>query len=115
MNQNAVFDYVYIDDLSRIIEYFIENETKEKFYNVGSENHLDLLTILNKIKKISGKDFEIIIKNPGINKEYTSDNSRLKSELKDFKFTDIDSSIKELYDYYLKNKENIKKEFLLVY
>lgn len=115
LNQNAVFDFVYVDDLCRIIEYFIENKAEHKFYNIGSEKHLELLDILRIIKKVSGKDFEIKIKNPGMNKEYNCDNSRLREELKDFRFSDIETSIKELYNWYLENKDNIKKESLLIY
>ncbi len=115
MNQNALFDYVYADDLCRIIEYFIENEAKYKSYNIGGERHFELLEIAEMIKKISKKDFKIEIKNHGMNKEYTCDNSRLRKELKDFKFSDIETTIKELYDWYLENKDNIKKENLLTY
>ena len=115
INQNAVFDFIYIEDLCKIIEYFIENKARYKFYNIGSEKHYNLLGIVEKIKKISGKDFEIKIKNPGMNKEYTCNNSKLREELKDFRFTEIETSIKELYDWYLENKDNIKKESLLIY
>ena len=113
INQNAVFDFIYIEDLCKIIDYFIDNNTGEKFYNIGAENHLDLLTIIEKIKKTSGKNFEVKIKNSRINKEYTCNNSRLRNELKDFEFTNIEVSIAELYNWYLENKENIKKEDLL--
>jgi UDP-glucose 4-epimerase len=114
INQNAVFDFVYVNDLCKIVEYFIENCAKEKFYNIGGEMHLELFSIVEKIKKISGKDFDIKIKKQGMNKEYTCNNSRLISEL-DFKFSNIDSSIEELYKWYLDNKNNIKKESLLLY
>ncbi len=115
MNQNAVYDYIYVKDLCRIVEYFVNNESKYKFYNIGAEKHLELLDILKIIKNISGKEFEVKIKNKGMNKEYTCDNSRLKDELKDFKFGDMEIAIKELYDWYLENKENIKRENLLTY
>lgn len=115
INQNAIFDFIYINDLVRIIEYFIENKAKHKFYNIGSEKPLDFLTIASFIKKISKKDFQIKIKNPGMDREYNCDNSRLREELKDFKFTKIDLAIEELYSWYLENKDNIKKENLLKY
>lgn len=115
INQNAIFDFIYIDDLCRIIEYFIENRPKYKFYNIGPEKHSDLLSIIEKIKKISGKDFKLNIKKTGMNKEYSCDNSRLMEEMKDFKFTDLEYSIKDLFDWYIKNKANIKNESLLLY
>jgi len=115
INQNTLFDFVYVKDLARIIEYFIENNAKEKIYNIGAENHFELIDIANKIKKISGKDSKINIKNSGMNKEYTCDNFRLRNELKDFKFTNIETAITELYNWYLENKKTIKKEDLLKY
>jgi UDP-glucose 4-epimerase len=113
INQNMFLDYVSIDDVCRIIEYFINHEPKHRFYNVGSGKHMDLLGIAKKIKEISGKDFKIIIKKKGMNKEYTCDNSRLMKEIPSLKFTPIEKSIRELYAWYEKNKENIRKDNLL--
>lgn len=115
INQNAIFDFVYVGDLCRILEYFVENDTKDKFYNLGGEKHFEIIDIANKIKKISGGDFEIKIKNPGMNKEYTCDSSLLKNELKDFKFTEMDEAIRLLYNWYLENKQSIKTGGLLKY
>ena len=115
INQNMFLDYVYVEDLCKIIDYFIKNDVKGKFYNIGNGQHYDLLTIANKIKKIFGKDFRINVKKDGMNKEYTCDNSALIKELNGFKFTEIDDSIQTLYKWYLDNKENIDKESLLLY
>jgi GDP-L-fucose synthase len=115
INQNMFLDYVYVEDLCRIVDYFIENKANHKFYNIGPEKHLDLLSIAEKIKKISGRKFEMNVKKKELNKEYSCDNSRLMEELGDFKFTDIDESIKQLYDWYEENKDKIKKEGLTLY
>lgn len=113
INQNAKFDYISILDLCRIIEYFIINESHENIYNIGSERHFELIELANIIKNITGVNKELIIKNPGMNKEYTCDNTKLLNFIKGFNFTPIENSIKELYEYYLQNKDNIKKEDLL--
>lgn len=115
INQDAIFDFIYVNDLCRIIEHFIENHSKSKFYNIGSEKHLRLTEIAEKIKKTTKKDFNVVIKNQGMNKEYTCDNSRLRNELNNFKFTEIDKAIQELYNWYLDNKNIVKKENLLKY
>ncbi len=36
INQNVYFDYMYIDDLVKIVDYFINNEAKYKIYNASS-------------------------------------------------------------------------------
>lgn len=112
INQNTHFDYLHIDDLARVVKWFIDNEPKNKVYNVCLGQVYDLKTIAEKIIKISGKDLKIEIKNPGINREYSGDNSLLTAELSNFKFSSIDDKIRELYNWYELNKNIIKKEEL---
>lgn len=113
MKQNAFFDYVDINDFVKIVDYFINHKTSEKFYNIGRGKKIDLLTIANKINSISDKKSKIIIKNKGFNKEYTCDNTKLKKEIKNLDFTNFDQSIKELYLWYKSIKYLIKKEDFL--
>ncbi|MBW2968143.1 NAD(P)-dependent oxidoreductase [Candidatus Woesearchaeota archaeon] len=115
VNQNRLMDYVDVRDLCRIVEHFLNNSAKSKFYNIGASAHLDLLTIARKIRDISGKGFEMEVKKKGMDREYTCDNSALMKELGDFRFTDIDKSLQDLWEWYLENKANIKKEGLLAY
>lgn len=112
INQDRVMDYIYVLDLCRIIEYFIKNESKEKFYNVGGER-CRLSALAEKIKKISKHDFNIIIKKEGYSKEYTCNNTLLLRELKNLEFTEMETALKELYEWYVSNKANINKENLL--
>jgi GDP-L-fucose synthase len=114
VNQNRVMDYLYIKDFCKIIEYFINNNPKEKFYNLGGGRY-DLLSLAEKIKKVSKHNFSITLKKKGLDKEYTCDNTRLLKELKNFKFTEMDVALKEMYDWYKLNKSNINKEELLIY
>ncbi len=106
-NKNVFFDYLHVNDLAKIIEYFIENKAKHKSYNVTPDKSIDLLTLAKKVREISGKNLEIVVKNDGINPEYSGDNSRLKEEINSLKFTDIDSGIRDLYNWYLENKNMI--------
>lgn len=115
INQNAVFDFIDIQDFCKIVEYFILNNPKEKFYNIGNGKPIQLIEIANIIKKISGKNFEITLKKHGLNKEYTCNNSKLINEMKKINFTSIEQSIENLFNWYSKNKGNIKKQDLLSY
>ncbi len=107
INQNVKFDYLYIDDAIKIIDYFIQNEVSKKIYNIGSGKPIELLALAQKINKIIGKPSEIIVKEEGLNKEYSCDVTKLLEEIGDFKFTDIDDGIKKLYDYYKKEIDNL--------
>jgi len=114
IKQNKKFDYLYINDLIPILDHFMENDVSYKAYNVSPGNSVDLYSLAKIIKKISGKDLPIIIKKPGIGLEYSADNSRLEKEIPDIKFAPIESSIKELYQWYTENKNLINKESLLI-
>ena len=109
IKENKSFDFLYINDLVRIVKWFIENNPKEKVYNICSGNINDYQEIAEKIKNISEKNLEII-KEKESNIEYSGDNSLLLNEIIGFKFTPFDESLKELYEWYDKNKYEIFKE-----
>ena len=102
LNQNVVFDFIWIDDFCRIVEYFIKNPTNEKFINVSPSESIQIVDIANIVNDFSDFKSEIIIKNKGLNKEYTANNSRLLSQIGQFKFTSYSNGINKLY----KQKKN---------
>lgn len=114
MNQNRKFDYIDIDDFCRLAELFLKKKFKYQAYNITPDRSINLLDLAEKIKKISGKNLPIKIKQKGFGLEYTGNNQRLKAELPDFKFKKIDLSIKTLYKWYEDNKSNIDRKKLLV-
>ena len=99
INQNVIFDYLFIEDLCRIVEYFIKNPAKNNIINVTPSKSIDLRTISEIVNTFSDFKSEITVKNPDLGNEYTGDNSRLLSEIKDFKFTEMKDGLKLLYDY----------------
>ncbi|MEK7131462.1 MAG: NAD-dependent epimerase/dehydratase family protein [Patescibacteria group bacterium] len=100
INQNVYFDYLYINDFVKILDNFIVNKPKQTFYNVGRGETIDLISIAKKILVLTGKNVPVIIKNAGLNKEYSGNIDRLKSEAKNLSFTDFDKSLTELIVYY---------------
>ena len=109
----AGLSFIFVNDLAKIVEHFVSFEAKEKFYHTASMEKHSLLHVAQKIKTISGKDIEILIKQPGMAKEYTCSTSRLMSELKNFEFTELDESLKEMYNWYSTNKSLIdEKKFI---
>ena len=104
INQNVFFDYMYVDDFFKIIDYFVSQRARYKFYNIGTGKKIDLLTIAKIINRMSKSKTRIIIKNKGLNNEYTCNNNRLLKEMKAIEFTKIDIAIKKLFNYYEKQK-----------
>ncbi|MFA6547743.1 MAG: NAD(P)-dependent oxidoreductase [Candidatus Magasanikbacteria bacterium] len=113
INQDVYFDYIFVDDFVKIVDYFIIHQGKEKTYNVGTGQRVLLSDVAKKIKQQSGKNLEIKIKKDGFNKEYSCDITRLRKEIPDLKFTKIDEAISKLFLFYSKQINTIKKEDIL--
>lgn len=100
INKNVFFDYLYIVDFLKIVEMFIKKDAKQRTYNVCTGKIIDLLTLAEIIKKIDGKGLPIIIKQDGLNPEYSGDNTRFLQEFGEFNFTEHEKAISELYRWY---------------
>jgi GDP-L-fucose synthase len=101
INQNVVFDWLYVNDFVRLLEDFIIQTPPYRFYNVTPTVSCDLVSIVNIINDISEHKSKIIIDNKGKNNEYTGNNDRLMERYNwNFKFTSIEKSIEELIGYY---------------
>ena len=107
------FDYLHIDDLVEVVKWFINNEPKRRSYNVCSGHVYTYETIATKILNTASKKLDIIINNSDL-LEYSGDNQSLLKEMDGFSYSQIDSSIEKLYNWYDTNKEIIDKE-LFVY
>jgi GDP-L-fucose synthase len=112
MNQDVYFDYIYINDFVRIVEYFINNKAKYKFYNIGTGSRVNLKTIAKKINEMADQKSKVLIKKAGLNREYSCNNKRLTNELGNFEFTAFNDYMKELYIWYKENRKLIKKDLL---
>lgn len=114
LKQNAYFDYLYIDDLVKIVDWFINTRSLlYKRYNVCTSIPIDLITLGKKVRDISGKKINIIAQKEGCGREYSGNNDRLMQEMGRFKFTDIDVAIENLYQWYETNKLLLDKRLLL--
>jgi len=102
IKQNVYFDYLYVDDLVKIIDWFLNNQSVFKFYNCTSGKSVDLISLANIINEVSGKPSELDILEQGLDYEYSGNNARLLRELGDFQFTSHKDGIISLYDYYAK-------------
>ena len=106
INKNTSFDYMHVNDFSKIMEMFINKDPKYSTYNTCTGKVIDFLTIAKIINEIDGRNKKIEIKQEGINPEYSGDNSRLSEEFGPINFTSLKISIKELYNWY-KHESNL--------
>ncbi len=114
MRQNVYFDYLWVEDFCRIIEYFLHHTPKHHTYNTVSGNKISLLQICETVLKISKKNLPVYICKEGLAKEYTASNSRLMAELKHFEYTPTEFAIQQLYEWYL-NHESLIELYQLIY
>ncbi len=113
ISQNARFDYVWVEDFVRILDYFISHTPKYRTYNIGTGRPVDLFSIAKKVIAISGKDLTIKIGKPGFKEEYTCNNRRLAEELPHFRFTPTETAIPSLYNYYQTHHTALDKAALI--
>ena len=106
MNRNMFFDYLYVDDFSRIVEIFLDNSPVHRSYNICAESSTDLHSIAKIIQTIDGKRVSINIKEEGLNPEYSGDNSMFINEFGAFEYSPLEQAIEELYAWY-SDKNNV--------
>ena len=99
IRQNCMFDYLYVEDLALVFEWFIKNTPKYHDYNVSTARSISLEDIAKIVAKKMNNKNGIKILNKGWNKEYTADNSRLLSEIKNLKFTSIEDGIEKQIEW----------------
>jgi UDP-glucose 4-epimerase len=109
LNQDAYFDYLYVNDAIKVIDKVIENKPKEVFYNVGSGQRINLLSIAGIILEIMEKKLPITVAKEGFNKEYTCDASKLKNEFPELVFSGLKENISKMIVYYRKNLPDLKE------
>lgn len=113
IRQDRKFDYLFVDDLMSLLGWFIENTPRYTSYNITPDTSISLSDLALLIKEISGKDLPILIAQEGLGLEYSGDNSRLKTEIPDIRFTPFRNSIRSLIEWYESRKEMIDSELLL--
>jgi GDP-L-fucose synthase len=82
-----------------MITHFIEHDGQYRTYNISKGEKVDLVTLAHIINDVSDFKSEIIVKNSGLNLEYTSSNRRIMKEYP-FHLSSHRETITRLMDYY---------------
>jgi nucleoside-diphosphate-sugar epimerase len=120
INQNVVYDYLYVDDFVRMIEHFLANPWRHRILNATPTASIDLVAIAETVNAVSRRPSEIRVLNGGIGVEYSGDNALFLSEAPGFAFTPPETAIGELYRHYLGleaelDAESVKRDAFLEY
>jgi GDP-L-fucose synthase len=107
LRQNVRFDYLWAEDLVRITAWFMENEVGFTDCNVCTSDVIDLVSLAELVRDVSGKDVPIQVDQPGMKAEYSGDNRRMLAAMGGFAFTDRREAVKRLYEWYDANRSAI--------
>lgn len=113
IRKNVYFDYLWVDDLCDLMEWFIENTPRYKHYNVCRGSKIDLYSLACMVKEVLNVDCDIVVGEPGWKPEYTGNNERMIDEIGEYSFIEYQKSIIELSEYYKENINLIDAERLV--
>lgn len=113
IQKNVYFDYLWIDDLCNIMDWFLQNNPEQKHYNICSGRKTDLYSLACMIREEVGAACDILVSEEGYKPEYTGDNSKILQEIGDFQFKEYRETIKLLVQYYRENIDMIDGDKLL--
>lgn len=94
IRQDCYFDYMHVNDLAKIIGYFIYHEPAHKAYNVCTGTRYLLSEIADMVRKQMNSKSEIVFLKAGLNKEYTGSNHRLIAEMGSYQFMSLEEGIR---------------------
>ena len=100
-------EFLFVDDLSKSINFIIENDINDYLINIGSGEEISILDLAQKIKKIMKYEGEIIFDDskPDGNPRKLLDSSLINS----YGWQNnvgLDEGLKITYDWFLKNYSN---------
>ena len=100
---NMQRDFIYVDDVARMMHLLATEENKHGVYNLSTNESITIMELANRVTKILNHPVEpILIKKPGVYPEipYQSiDGTRFVEEF-DFKFTPFEDAVLETYKEY---------------
>lgn len=105
INQNANFDYLFVEDMTKIVEHFIITEPKNNIINITPSKSSSLKEIAEIVQSYSQKNINIKILNEGMNFEYTGDNTLLLNNFENLKFTSLEVGLKSLFNYIVSSRK----------
>ncbi len=114
IKQNRRFDYVFVEDLPRVVGHFIENEPRQKAYNVCSGSPVELVALAEMVLEAVGTRVDVLVSEPGMGPEFSGDNARLKAELGELRWTPMREAIAALHRWYREHLDRIRPAALAV-
>lgn len=118
LRQDRRFSYTYVSDGVRAISRFLDSDVSElryNEYNVTPPQPESLLELARLVVRISGKpELPVLVGAPGEGMEYSGDSARFMDQFPDFRFTDTEEAVRELYAWYESRRDELDRSLLVV-
>lgn len=104
-------EFIFSKDVSKICERLLVDYEGTEPIILSTSEEISIKEIANMVAKIMGykKQIKWNTSKPSGQLRKPSDNTKLKSVLKDFKFTSIEDGLQETIEYFVKNYEIVRK------
>jgi GDP-L-fucose synthase len=104
-------EFIFSKDVAKLSEWAVENYNESEPIIFGTSEEISIIDLVDLLVKEFNFKGKVIFDNTKPDGQFrkSSDNSKLKSYLPDFKFTPIEEGIKETVSWFLKNYENARK------
>lgn len=107
VRKDCYFNFLFIDDLVKITDSFINKTPEYHDYNACHDNEYLLSDLAKMVVEVSGKDLDIVMLSDERNLDYSASNKRLHGELPQLEITPMKRSLEMLYQYYSDNRGQI--------
>lgn len=97
---SMVRDYIYVEDMVRMILPLLDAETRHRIYNIGSGEGASVAEILSALRDVTGEDFEIDVRPvpPTFVQRVVLDTARYRAEFDVPDRVDLPTGIARTYD-----------------
>ena len=99
LRQDVWFDYLFVEDIYPVMEYFIENRPEYNAYNLCSGQRYLISSIADEIKHQMDSEIPVVFCQEGFDLEYTGSNRRLKNEIQNWTPRPLAEGIRRIIDY----------------
>ena len=99
LRQDVWFDFLYVEDIYPVLEYFMENPAKHSAYNLCSGERLLISSIAEEVRRQMNADTPIVFEKSGLGLEYTGSPARLKEEMPHWKPRTMSEGIRRILEY----------------
>jgi len=113
IHKERLMNYLYVEDLCKIIDVFISNNRQHNIYNVCHLGELLLTEIATFVNSLNNTKCPVIVMGEGQDLDYVGNNSQMMNEFGHLiNFTSPRDGITKLYQWYVDNPASYDIGFL---